>query len=1264
MGVTNIKIQGTGRFTQSTKNFGEVDQGEFADTSSNNGVILSSATFLGTSTNTGSISGTASFSGSAVNTGVIQGSATFADFTVNTGSISSVTFTGNAINTGIVLGDATFADFTVNTGSISSVTFTGNAINTGIVLGDATFEGTSINTGTVSGNAFFYGDATNDGGSIAGTTYNFVTDPFFANNVILINGDGTNNQNNTVFLDSSTNVVTISNTSAMQGALSPYSPDGWSGYFNGSSFIRNTNINAFDFSSSSTHFTIEAWVYSLETGSTTRGIIAARGTAVTEGWCLYINGSTKKLSFGGVIVGSAYQDTAISNVIIPSNTWTHVAFVKDATGYTGYVNGLSGVRIANANGLSYVSSRSMIIGAVGYTSSAELPFNGYISNLRIVKGTALYSTTFTPSSSPLTNIPNTSLLTLQSNRFVDNSSNNIQFTVTGASIHPLDPFNPSASYNPTTHGGSAYFSGTNNIRFLSNSNFAFGTGNFTIDFWMNPTATPGASTPGIMFKIGGSTVYDVAVSLDSTLAITVNFWPIGASPTLRLASSANAAPLNTWTHIAVVRSGRGAGQTKLYINGIENGATTVGTAGTLNYNLTSTGFGFVGRGDEANRFYTGYISNVRVVKGTAVYSHGFDVPTSPLSAVANTSFLLKDPYPPTTPNITGTATLSSASPFGVGTDSSLSFNGSSNFLSVPANSNFNFTSSGSFTIEAWVRWNSGSLTSARYIITNYSNVSNGWALYSNASKLYFNASGDEADITGTTTLQPNIWYHVAVAGTPGSYKMFLNGVQEGATFTGATSFTGSTLYIGKIVASGTSYYYFSGAMSNIRIVNDIALYTSNFTVPTEPLSNIANTSLLLKDPYLTGTATLSSASPFGVGTDSSMSFNGSSEINTIGTSTDFNLNGVYTLEGWWYLTNTSGLKGLLSNMNNGAAGTLAGWILGYDSASGGSLYLYQYVSGSYIPSQSFVIAAGTLNTNQWYHIAISCDGTTVRTFLNGVRRNAASHVQSQTNNFRLTLGAWDFSVDRRRMSGFISNVRLIKGTSLYTNSFTPPTSPTTAISGTSLLLNFANGGIIDSSNKSVLTLVGDTKISTTQIKYGTGSMYFNGAGDYLSIPNNELFRFGTGEFTIEWWWYLTTPYTSTNGPGIGQKAGDANGGWVIYKDGNTPTAISLRLAGQGGASMANYNTTVTPSVSTWQHWAVVRSGTTVTWYQDGIACGTTTGVSTNVTDTNTTAPMYINYAQTWSYVGPACYIDDLRITKGIARYTTNFTPPSAAHLLR
>ena len=110
--------------------------------------------------------------------------------------------------------------------------------------------------------------------------------------------------------------------------------------------------------------------------------------------------------------------------------------------------------------------------------------------MRVINGTALYTENFTPSTQPLTAISGTSLLTCQSNTFVDNSTNN--FAVTAAGNSKPTTFAPFAvtyssrqSYTPAVFGGSMYFDGTGDYLNSSNSAFAMGTGSFTWETWLS-----------------------------------------------------------------------------------------------------------------------------------------------------------------------------------------------------------------------------------------------------------------------------------------------------------------------------------------------------------------------------------------------------------------------------------------------------------------------------------------------------------------------------------------------------------------------------------------------------------------------------------------------------------------------------------------------------------------------------------------------------------------------------------------------------------
>jgi hypothetical protein len=208
-----------------------------------------------------------------------------------------------------------------------------------------------------------------------------------------------------------------------------------------------------------------------------------------------------------------------------------------------------------------------------------------------------------------------------------------------------------------------------------------------------------------------------------------------------------------------------------------------------------------------------------------------------------------------------------------------------------------------------------------------------------------------------------------------------------------------------------------------------------------------------------------------------------------------------------------------------------------------------------------------------------------------------------------------------------------------------------------LLLSGTNGAIVDALGKNDITVVGSAAVQGTTVKYGTKALQFNGTTDYLQSPA-AAGDFGTGDFTVEFWMNAaSTTNTLVAVVGTQSIAGNATAGmW----------RVSIRMSG-GGGLFFNYatggafsdNTLSSTSYNdgTWHHIAVTRAGTTVRGFVDGVLVGTVT-VSQSLSS-GQKLNVGFNAQDIRYYV---CYIDDLRITKGVARYTANFTAPTAAFL--
>jgi len=238
------------------------------------------------------------------------------------------------------------------------------------------------------------------------------------------------------------------------------------------------------------------------------------------------------------------------------------------------------------------------------------------------------------------------------------------------------------------------------------------------------------------------------------------------------------------------------------------------------------------------------------------------------------------------------------------------------------------------------------------------------------------------------------------------------------------------------------------------------------------------------------------------------------------------------------------------------------------------------------------------------------------------------------------------------MNGYASQARIVKGTAVYTANFTPPTTPLTAITNTSLLLNFTNAGIFDAATINDGQTVGNAQVSTTQAKWGTTSMGFDGTGDEVSIVAKPELRFGTAPFTVEMWVYCTNAASGATQDLVGNLtnvAGDTNWHFSISSTAVLQAGTFNNLLANSGAA--------TLSSTTWTHVAFTFDGTTYRVFINGTVGTTTSTTVRNLSDS--TSAIKVGHTNFGGRLFNG-YIQDLRITNGYARYTANFTAPTAA----
>jgi Concanavalin A-like lectin/glucanases superfamily len=650
------------------------------------------------------------------------------------------------------------------------------------------------------------------------------SDPYFYDVSLLLNGDGTNGAQNNTFLDSSSNAFTITrNGNTTQGSFSPYG-NLWSNYFSSNSGLTAPNNSAFK--PATNDFTVECWIFPTSSGSEVA--IYGDSDSGTNNGTFDFNINSSGYLKSDYWTSSTAITTRTSTLAPTLNQWNHVVLSRSGT--TMYI-GLNGVLQSFTAPSSYQSPSTTYptVGRLGAYSSG-LSFTGYISNFRYLNGTMLYSgTTYTVPTAPLTTITNTVLLTTQSNRFIDNSSNAFTLTVNGSpSVQRFSPFNPTAPYSTTTIGGSGYFGSGNSLSTTSQI-APVGTQNFTVEWWSYLTGgvisggeetyldTNGVSN-GVVFGTDGTNVYCAINGVG--VVVSYAFYQ-----------------QNSWNHYAVTRSGNNF---TLYING-----TSVATAtNSISFASAST-YTISGRISSSNKYVNGYISDLRTTLNSVLYTGNFTPPTAPLTSSGSTTALLSfqnagiSDLAMQNDWITngGTQVSTGTKKFGTG---SLYIN-SGSLQCFPYNESSLSKFAGDFTWEYWFYpTNSSSSDQGGGLSYRDGGFSSGCfqTKYDGTSgtiNFIFDGGGTTISGNGIST---NTWNYIALVRSSGTLSLYVNGTRKNTASYSTVIIGGAGSTLGFFI--GDSYdgnhYYVIGYMDDVRITNGYARYSgTTMTVPTAAL---------------------------------------------------------------------------------------------------------------------------------------------------------------------------------------------------------------------------------------------------------------------------------------------------------------------------------------------------------------------------------------------------------------------------------------------
>ena len=636
----------------------------------------------------------------------------------------------------------------------------------------------------------------------------------------LITSVGGNNDTNNTYTDSSSSSQTVTKIADnKRSTFSPYRPGGYSTYFDGTGDVITVTETNNSFTFGTGDYTFEAWVY--PTGSGQQTIFGRTSTGNTAFPYIYLASGTNLLS--------VYYSSAIvtSSGAVSTNAWTHIAICRESGTTRIFIDGTLDGSASDSTNL--VSPNTFVtIGGSG--SAAANAFTGYISDARIVKGTAVYTSAFTPPTERLTAITNTSLLTCHLPYIADGSTNDHSITVNGnTSTQPFGPYD----YLPdiTNAGGSVTFDQgvVNPINIADDATMEPGSDDFQVEFWSYRTGTAPTGWSHY-YATGGTGGQHFIIT-----GVTTNIIHIGngnGSSWSFLQSTGYTHPQNIWTHMAVTRV---SNTWKFYANGKLQWTDATNSAAVVDY----SGPKRIGGGWSTSQSMGQIISDFRYIKGSVTYTSNFTPPTAPLSATTDTKLLLNFnegdivDRSQSVKTVTLTGDVKSSTTQTKYLTSSITLDGTGDYLDIePTTSDFFNFGTQPFTIEFWMYLTN--ISGEKVLLESRAGHSDAGLLIMLNSGVMKNLTSNAVRTTGGTTIAADTWYHVAVVRDSTSLRTYLNGTEESgsASYTSAITCPFSKFRLGARFDGANPP---AGYFSDVRITKGLARYTANFTAPTEAL---------------------------------------------------------------------------------------------------------------------------------------------------------------------------------------------------------------------------------------------------------------------------------------------------------------------------------------------------------------------------------------------------------------------------------------------
>ena len=675
-----------------------------------------------------------------------------------------------------------------------------------------------------------------DGTNVANVSHSFeiafvIADSHYTTLLMATDGSAGNNQDDISDSSSSNHTITV-NGDAHAGTFSPYRHGGYSTYFDGNDYLSIAHSTDLDLGTGD--FTIEGWWRFDDTSN--QNLVSKY--AANAGFVLQYQSGNLRL-----VLGLGASDAVYSFSWTPvAGTWYHVCILRDGTNGKAFING---TQIGSTTTVTTSNVGTTGTLQIGLTHTVSEYTRGYVSDVRIVKGTAITPASGGPTER-LTSVTNTKLLTCHLPYIADGSSSAHSITVNGdTSTKPFGPYDYSAEYSESTHGGSVYFNGTTDFLTLPQVS-ALGSSHFEVSFWVYPTSS---NCILIDWADNNGGVRRYLAPHVSLISGSLNWFTKNASGTnITMIADTSTVPLNTWVYITIKRYNN---DTKMYANGIQVGSTYSNNSFDF---VVAPSRPIIGKnGYNSSNFLSGNIADLTIKLGTDVIDGSAPtVPTTPQSSsgtalhIKGTDAHVLDKSQVSNLELLGTAASTSALTSGTtppyigaawANTSAVSFDGNSDYVRVPYESIPSF-GAGEFTIEGWIYMNN--LSASQLIVDKYaSGNSQSFQIYyrsTGTSLTFYVGSSILLQDPSGSTISVQTWHHFAVTRDgSNNVRLYVDGLKK-AQSTSSVNFDSSIdLHLG--VQGSTSTNYFNGYMQDIRLSNK-AHYTAadeSSNIPFAPL---------------------------------------------------------------------------------------------------------------------------------------------------------------------------------------------------------------------------------------------------------------------------------------------------------------------------------------------------------------------------------------------------------------------------------------------